>query len=79
LILEYPGQAVSNLSLNSSLVKAESDRKLTAAKHSIHIKVEAGAPIYYPVKASGDLKRSNCFKMPYISGSYLPIALIKKG
>jgi hypothetical protein len=32
----------------------------------------------YPVKASGDFKMDNCFQLPYILGSSLPIALIKK-
>jgi hypothetical protein len=36
------------------------------------------AQIHYPVKASGDQKMRNCFTLPYISGSFLPIALIKK-
>ncbi len=36
------------------------------------------AQIHYLVKASGDLKMRNCFTLPYIFGSYFPIALIKK-
>ncbi len=34
--------------------------------------------ILHPVKDSVDLKMGNCFQLPYISGSYLPISLTKK-
>jgi hypothetical protein len=37
-----------------------------------------GAKIHYPVNATDDLKMGNCFSLPYISDSNLPIALIKK-
>jgi hypothetical protein len=43
-------------------VKAESDRRSFDS---------------FPVKASGDLKKGNCLLLPYISGSSLPMALIK--
>jgi hypothetical protein len=36
------------------------------------------ATIHNPIRASGGLKMGNCFLLPYISDSYLPIALIKK-
>ncbi len=38
----------------------------------------AGAPIHYPVKASGDLKKAICLLLPYISISSFPMALIKR-
>ncbi len=51
----------------------------TDAKLSAPVKGEQAlkAQIHYPVKDSGDLKMSNCLTLPYIFGSYLPIALIK--
>jgi hypothetical protein len=29
-----------------------------------------GAPIHYPIKASGDLKNDNCLLLPYISSLF---------
>jgi hypothetical protein len=37
----------------------------------------AGAPIHYPLKASGDLIKDNSIILHYILGSSLPMALIK--
>jgi hypothetical protein len=31
----------------------------------------------YPVKALVELTKSKCFLLPYVSGNYLPMALIK--
>ncbi len=49
----------------------------THAKFSIPVKA-SGAQINNPKMASGSLKMGNCFQLPGISDSYLPIALIKK-
>jgi len=47
-------------------------------KEGLNLFQPSKATIHNPIRASGGLKMGNCFLLPYISGTYLPIALIKK-
>ncbi len=71
--------------LEQQSVKVESDRKcynilggkIRTNKRGTLYPCKGETDLKSPVKTSGELTKSKCFLLPYVSGSYLPMALIK--